>query len=56
MSDKTGRKPLISGNWKMNLDHFEAIRAVQKLAYLLTSEDFDVTKGEKHAGLPQLIS
>ena len=24
------RKPLISGNWKMNLNHFEAIQTVQK--------------------------
>ena len=29
------RKPLISGNWKMNLNHFEAIQTVQKLAYLV---------------------
>ena len=27
------RKPLISGNWKMNLNHFEAIQTVQKLHY-----------------------
>ena len=33
------RRPLISGNWKMNLNHFEAIQTVQKLAYLLTKED-----------------
>ena len=25
------RKPLISGNWKMHLNHFEAIQTVQKL-------------------------
>ena len=29
------RTPLISGNWKMNLDHFEALRNLQKLAWLL---------------------
>ena len=34
------RKPLIAGNWKMNLNHFEAIQTVQKLAYLLTKDDF----------------
>ena len=28
------RKPLISGNWKMNHNHYEAIQTVQKLAYL----------------------
>ncbi len=45
MSNET-RKPLISGNWKMNHNHFEAIQSIQKLAYLLTKEDFaavDVT-------------
>jgi triosephosphate isomerase len=26
------RTPLISGNWKMHLNHFEAIQTVQKLA------------------------
>ena len=35
------RKPLISGNWKMNDNHFEAIQCVQKLAYLVGKEDFD---------------
>jgi len=28
-----GRKPLISGNWKMNLTHLEAINIIQKLSY-----------------------
>jgi len=35
------RKPLISGNWKMHYNHFEAIQTVQKLAYALTSEDYE---------------
>ena len=35
------RKPLISGNWKMNLNHFEAIQGVQKLAYLVVKDDFE---------------
>ena len=35
-----GRKPLISGNWKMNHNHFEAIRTIQKLAYALNSDDY----------------
>ncbi len=35
------RKPLISGNWKMNLNHFEAIQTVQKLHYLLPKEIFE---------------
>ncbi len=32
------RSPLISGNWKMHLNHFEAIQLVQKLNYLLPKE------------------
>jgi triosephosphate isomerase len=35
------RKPLISGNWKMNHTHLEAIAIVQKLAYSLLPADFD---------------
>jgi len=35
------RKPLISGNWKMNHNHFEAIQTVQKLAYLVGKDDFE---------------
>ncbi|UBU09780.1 triose-phosphate isomerase [Nonomuraea gerenzanensis] len=37
----TQRKPLIAGNWKMNLNHFEAIKLVQKLAFALNDKDFD---------------
>jgi triosephosphate isomerase len=36
-----GRKPLIAGNWKMNLNHLEAIATVQKLAFALNDKDFD---------------
>lgn len=35
------RRPLMSGNWKMNMNHYEAIHLVQKLSYLLTKEDFE---------------
>lgn len=35
------RKPLISGNWKMNLNHFEALALVEKLAYQLTKDVFE---------------
>ena len=40
------RRPLISGNWKMNNNHFEAIQSVQKLHYLVpkeTLEEVDVS-------------
>lgn len=33
------RKPLISGNWKMNLNHLEAITVVQKLAFRMEKDD-----------------
>jgi triosephosphate isomerase len=36
-----GRTPLIAGNWKMNLNHLEAIALVQKLAFSLTPEDHE---------------
>lgn len=42
------RKPLISGNWKMHLNHFEAIQLVQKLNYLVTKEDFDAVDVSLH--------
>jgi triosephosphate isomerase len=34
-----GRRPLISGNWKMNLTHLDAIAVVQKLAFGLDRQD-----------------
>ena len=36
-----GRLPLMAGNWKMNLNHLEAIAVVQKLAFALTDADLD---------------
>jgi triosephosphate isomerase len=33
--------PLMAGNWKMNLNHLEAIALVQKLAFSLDDKDFD---------------
>jgi triosephosphate isomerase len=35
------RKPLIAGNWKMNLNHLEAIALVQKLAFSLKETHFE---------------
>lgn len=37
------RKPLIAGNWKMNLNHLEAIAVTQKLAFLLNDKDYEVS-------------
>ena len=38
---KSKRQPLMAGNWKMNLNHLEAIALVQKLAFTLTPEDYE---------------
>ena len=38
------RKPFMAGNWKMNLDHLEAIAHVQKIAFALSDEDFDAVE------------
>lgn len=35
------RTPLMAGNWKMNLDHLEAIAVVQKLAWTLKDAKHD---------------
>jgi triosephosphate isomerase (TIM) len=36
-----GRRPLMAGNWKMNLNHLEAIALVQKVAFSLDEQDLD---------------
>ncbi|HVT20266.1 MAG TPA: triose-phosphate isomerase [Mycobacteriales bacterium] len=38
------RTPLMAGNWKMNLNHLEAIALVQKLAFSLTDADYDAVE------------
>ncbi|EST37871.1 triosephosphate isomerase [Streptomycetaceae bacterium MP113-05] len=35
------RTPLMAGNWKMNLNHLEAIALVQKLAFALADKDHE---------------
>ena len=35
------RKPLIAGNWKMNLDHLEAISSAQKLAFAFPKDGYE---------------
>lgn len=37
----TTRRPLIAGNWKMNLDHLQSIAFVQKLAWALKDKKFN---------------
>ncbi len=38
-TSSSDRRPLISGNWKMHKNHFEAIQLVQKLSYQITEDD-----------------
>jgi triosephosphate isomerase len=40
----TTRTPLMAGNWKMNLNHLEAIAHTQKLAFALTDKDYDAVE------------
>lgn len=40
------RTPLIAGNWKMNLDHLQAIALIQKLSWTLKDADHDYSKVE----------
>jgi triosephosphate isomerase len=53
---KTTRTPLISGNWKMHHNHFEAISTVQKLAYLLDKEDLEDVEVSVHPPFTDLRS
>ncbi|MEM9464106.1 MAG: triose-phosphate isomerase [Actinomycetota bacterium] len=50
------RQPLISGNWKMNHNHFEAIQTVQKLAYALDKDDFEACDVSVHPPFTDLRS
>ena len=50
------RRPLVSGNWKMHLNHFEAIQTVQKLAYLLARDDFAAVDVSLHPPFTDLRS
>ncbi|MFN2608688.1 MAG: triose-phosphate isomerase [Acidimicrobiales bacterium] len=42
------RKPFISGNWKMNHNHLEAIQVVQKLAFRLDAADYEAVDVSVH--------
>ena len=50
------RKPLTSGNWKMNHNHFEAIQTIQKLAYALDKDDYQAVDVSVHPPFTDLRS
>ncbi len=43
---KSARTPLMAGNWKMNLNHQEAVVLVQKLTWTLSDKKHDYSKVE----------
>jgi len=43
---KFDRRPLIAGNWKMNMDHVQAITLLQKLAWTLEDARHDFNRVE----------
>jgi triosephosphate isomerase (TIM) len=45
-SPSSGRIPLMAGNWKMNLNHAEAVVLVQKLAWILNDKKHDFSRTE----------
>src|ERR1700712_2164638 len=44
MSRQAVRKPLIAGNWKMKLNHLEAIGLTQKIAFSLNEAQLSATE------------
>ncbi len=52
----TPRRPLVSGNWKMHLTHFDAIRLVQQLSYALTKDDYAAVDVAVHPPFTSLRS
>lgn len=50
------RRPLISGNWKMNHNHLEAIQTVQKLAYAIEKDDYETVDVSVHPPFTDLRS
>ena len=56
MPESTERQPLISGNWKMHQNHFEAIQLVQKLSYALDRDDYEACDVSVHPPFTDLRS
>ncbi len=50
------RRPLISGNWKMHHNHFEAIQCVQKLVFRLDKDDHEKADVSVHPPFTDLRS
>ena len=46
MADDAARTPLMAGNWKMNLNHVEAVHLLQKLSWTLQDKKHDFERVE----------
>jgi triosephosphate isomerase (TIM) len=46
MAPPHSRRPLMAGNWKMNLNHQQAVVLVQKLSWVLADKKHDYAKAE----------
>ena len=44
MSGSAPRRPLVAGNWKMNLNHLEAIALTQKIAFSLSADELSAVE------------
>ena len=56
MSATSGRTPLVSGNWKMHLNHLEAIQLCQRLSYELARHRYDEVEVSLHPPFVDLRS
>ena len=50
------RTPIVAGNWKMHLNHLEAIQLVQKLSYELAEHDYAAVEVSVHPPFTALRS
>ena len=50
------RRPLMSGNWKMNHHHFDAIQFIQKLSYLVGKDEVESVDVSIHPPFTDLRS
>ncbi|MGH9066001.1 MAG: triose-phosphate isomerase [Acidimicrobiales bacterium] len=49
-------RPLVSGNWKMHHNHYEAIQATQKLSYRIPPADLEMVEVSLHPPFTDLRS
>ena len=50
MGKPAARRPLMAGNWKMNLNHLEALALVQKIAFSLKETELEAVAALSSGG------